>query len=157
MMRDFKVWVTTDEERDAVLAAAEDVGLIATEATRDETVPPCGFMVLEGAQKVLWCGPGSYAASPLPGASPKDALRRLWAFPKVGASDDPVKHPAHYTTGKIECIDYIEDKELGYHLGNAVKYITRAGKKDPAKTIEDLEKAVWYIQRKIKLLKEGEE
>ena len=66
---------------------------------------------------------------------------------------DPVQHPAHYTTGKIECIEYIEDKELGYHLGNAVKYITRAGKKDPAKTIEDLEKAVWYIQRKIELLK----
>ena len=77
---------------------------------------------------------------------------------KAGASDDPVQHPAHYTTGRIECIDYIEDKELGFHLGNAVKYITRAGKKDPAKTIEDLEKAVWYIQRKIELLKkEGEE
>ena len=76
---------------------------------------------------------------------------------KAGASDDPVQHPAHYTTGKIECIDYIEDKELGFHLGNAVKYITRAGKKDPAKTVEDLEKAVWYIQRKIELLKEGEE
>ena len=76
---------------------------------------------------------------------------------KSGASDDPVRHPAHYTTGKIECIDYIEDKELGFHLGNAVKYITRAGRKDPARTVEDLEKAVWYIQRKIKLLKEGEE
>ena len=77
---------------------------------------------------------------------------------KAKTSDDPVQHPAHYTTGKIECIEYIEDKELGYHLGNAVKYITRAGKKDPAKTIEDLEKAVWYIQRKIELLKkEGEE
>ena len=72
---------------------------------------------------------------------------------KAGTSDDPVQHPAHYTTGKIECIDYIEDKELGFHLGNAVKYITRAGKKDPAKTVEDLEKAVWYIQRKIELLK----
>lgn len=81
----------------------------------------------------------------------------LAAEEKAGASDDPVQHPAHYTTGKIECIDYIEDKELGFHLGNAVKYITRAGKKDPAKTIEDLEKAVWYIQRKIELLKEGEE
>ena len=72
-------------------------------------------------------------------------------------TNDPVQHPAHYTDGGIECIDYIEAKGLGYHLGNAVKYISRAGKKDPAKTIEDLEKAVWYIQRKIELLKEGKE
>ena len=66
---------------------------------------------------------------------------------------DVVNHPAHYTDGKIEVIDYIEDKKLGYHLGNAVKYISRAGKKDPEKEIEDLEKAVWYIQRQIWKLK----
>ena len=68
---------------------------------------------------------------------------------------DPVNHPAHYTDGKIEVIEYIEDKKLGYCLGNAVKYISRAGKKDPAKEVEDLEKAVWYIQRRIKELKDG--
>lgn len=61
--------------------------------------------------------------------------------------NDPVNHPAHYTDGKIEVIDFIEDKQLGYHLGNAVKYISRAGKKDPSKTKEDLEKAGWYIER----------
>lgn len=66
---------------------------------------------------------------------------------------DAVNHPAHYTDGKIEVIDYIEDKKLGYHLGNAVKYISRAGKKDPDKEIEDLEKAVWYIQKQIQNLK----
>lgn len=66
---------------------------------------------------------------------------------------DPVNHPAHYTDGKIEVIDFIEDKALGFHLGNAVKYISRAGKKDPAKTIEDLEKAKWYLERKIYNLK----
>ena len=65
--------------------------------------------------------------------------------------DDPVSHPAHYTSGKIECIDYIEDKQLGFHLGNAVKYITRAGKKSPGKKIEDLRKAMWYIDRYIQL------
>lgn len=154
-MRDFKVWVTTREEQDAVIAAAEDVGLIITEAARDTTAPPCGLEVREDGS-VLWRDSSGYAYSPLPGSTPEEALRRLRAFPKARASDDPVQHPAHYTTGKIECIDYIEDKELGYHLGNAVKYITRAGKKDPAKTVEDLEKAVWYIQRKIELLKEGE-
>ncbi|MDY2737114.1 DUF3310 domain-containing protein, partial [Intestinibacter sp.] len=45
---------------------------------------------------------------------------------------DKVNHPAHYNTGKIEVIDYIEDQDLNFHLGNVVKYISRAGKKDPA-------------------------
>lgn len=65
----------------------------------------------------------------------------------------PVNHPAHYTDGKIEVIDFIEDKKLGFHLGNAVKYISRAGKKNPAKTVEDLEKAAWYLNRHIDNLK----
>lgn len=69
---------------------------------------------------------------------------------------DPVNRPSHYTDGKIEVIDFIEDKKLGFHLGNAVKYIARAGKKDPAKKVEDLQKAVWYILREIdRLHKEG--
>lgn len=61
----------------------------------------------------------------------------------------PVNHPSHYTDGKIEVIDFIEDKGLGFHLGNAVKYIARAGKKDPDKAVEDLEKARWYLDREI--------
>lgn len=65
---------------------------------------------------------------------------------------DNVNHPAHYTDGRIEVIDFIEDKQLGYHLGNAVKYISRAGKKDPEKTAEDLQKAVWYLNRYIEKL-----
>ena len=71
--------------------------------------------------------------------------------------DDPVNHPSHYTSGSIEVIDYIEDQRFPYHLGNAVKYISRAGKKDKAKTIEDLEKAVWYINRYIELLEKQQE
>ena len=65
---------------------------------------------------------------------------------------DMVNHPPHYTDGKIEVMDYIEDKGFGYCLGNAIKYISRAGKKYPGdkqKEIEDLEKAVWYIKRRI--------
>ena len=65
---------------------------------------------------------------------------------------DMVNHPSHYTDGKIEVIDFIEDKQLNYHRGNAVKYICRAGKKDPAKEVEDLQKAVWYINREIRRL-----
>lgn len=54
---------------------------------------------------------------------------------------DPVNKPSHYTDGNIEVIAFIEDKKLGFCLGNAVKYIARAGKKDPSKEIEDLKKA----------------
>jgi hypothetical protein len=68
---------------------------------------------------------------------------------------DPVNRPAHYTDGKIEVIDYIEDKGLGFCLGNAIKYISRAGKKYKDKEIEDLKKAIWYIERRIKELEEG--
>lgn len=69
-------------------------------------------------------------------------------------TNDVVNHPKHYTDGKIEVIDFIEDKKLGFHLGNTVKYVARAGKKDPNKTIEDLEKAKWYLSRQIELLKQ---
>lgn len=65
---------------------------------------------------------------------------------------EAVNHPDHYTDGGIETIDFIEAKKLPYHLGSAVKYISRAGKKDPEKTAEDLKKAVWYINRYISLL-----
>ena len=63
--------------------------------------------------------------------------------------NDTVNHPSHYTDGKIEVINFIEDKNLNFHRGNAVKYIARAGKKNPEKEVEDLEKAVWYTNREI--------
>ena len=65
---------------------------------------------------------------------------------------DMVNHPEHYMDGGIETIDFIEAKKLPYHLGNAVKYVSRAGKKNPEKTIEDLQKAIWYINRYISFL-----
>jgi len=60
---------------------------------------------------------------------------------------DPVNHPAHYKTGGIETIDFIEAKGLNYNLGNVVKYITRADHKGDRK--QDLEKAAWYLAREI--------
>lgn len=60
---------------------------------------------------------------------------------------DNVNHPSHYTDGKYETIEFIERNQFDYHDGNAIKYISRAGKKDPDKLIEDLEKALWYINR----------
>ena len=90
------------------------------------------------------------------GKNSKDVKAQNCEFGSVGQLNDPVNHPAHYTTGKIEVIDYIEDQKLPYHLGNAVKYISRAGKKDKDKTVEDLKKAVWYIQRYIGLINQGD-
>jgi hypothetical protein len=66
---------------------------------------------------------------------------------------DPINSPSHYAEGrKYEPIAVIEDWRLNYRLGNAVKYVSRAGRKDPAKTIEDLKKAAWYIEREIQAL-----
>jgi hypothetical protein len=67
--------------------------------------------------------------------------------------EDMVNHPAHYNTGSIEVIDFIEDQGLEYHEASALKYIARAGKKSPDTRIQDLEKAVWYLNRKLVLLK----
>lgn len=66
-------------------------------------------------------------------------------------AEDVVNNPSHYTSGKIEVIDFIEDQQVGFHLGNAIKYISRAGKKNSDKTKEDLEKSIWYINRYIKI------
>tara|TARA_R110000824_G_scaffold239542_4_gene428205 strand:- start:3868 stop:4164 length:297 start_codon:yes stop_codon:yes gene_type:complete len=64
---------------------------------------------------------------------------------------DPVSNPSHYTEGRrIETIEAIEDWDLGHHLGSAVKYISRAGRKGDS-MIEDLEKAVWYLNRRIEI------
>lgn len=60
---------------------------------------------------------------------------------------EAVDHPSHYTYGGIETIDFIEAKKLGFNLGNVVKYVTRAGKKDDV--LEDLKKARWYLDREI--------
>ncbi len=67
---------------------------------------------------------------------------------------DPVNSPSHYTSGQIEVIEFIEDQGLGpgFHIGNAIKYAARAGKKDPAKTVGDLQKVGWYISRWIEVL-----
>ena len=60
---------------------------------------------------------------------------------------DPVNHPKHYggEEDPYEAIKVIEAWELDFHLGNAVKYISRAGKKGSRS--EDLKKAIWYLQR----------
>ena len=72
--------------------------------------------------------------------------------------NDPVTHPSHYTSGKIEVIDFITDQNLDFCLGNVVKYVSRAGKKEEEgktiieKQVEDLKKARFYLDFKIKQL-----
>lgn len=67
-------------------------------------------------------------------------------FP-ITMESDPVNHPEHYKTGGIETIDFIEGKNLGYNLGNVVKYITRSDHK--GNKLQDLQKAQWYLNREI--------
>ena len=71
---------------------------------------------------------------------------------ELAEDNDVVNHPSHYQ-GKIEVIDFIEDHNLNFNRGNAVKYISRAGKKDINKDVEDLEKAVWYLKHEIERVK----
>ena len=69
--------------------------------------------------------------------------------------NDNVNHPSHYCDGrKYEPVDVILDWDLDYLLGNAVKYISRCGRKGtPDDAIVDLEKAIWYIQKRIAIMR----
>ena len=66
--------------------------------------------------------------------------------------EDGIHSPSWYCWGGIETLDYILAKELDFLLGNAVKYISRAGRKDPEAVVEDLKKARFYIDKKIEVL-----
>lgn len=68
-------------------------------------------------------------------------------------SEEQINSPKHYAFSAFEPIAVIEAWSLGFCLGNVVKYISRAGRKDPTKLVEDLEKAAWYLQREINRLK----
>lgn len=79
--------------------------------------------------------------------------------PQKDAANDPVSHPSHYTDGKIEVIDFIQDKHLDFARGNVVKYISRAGKKGGSKEkeLEDLKKARQYCDFAIRELEQETE
>jgi len=94
---------------------------------------------------------------PMTALSPKPAARKYAKGMKVIATytsnksiyskADMVNHPPHYKAGGIETIDFIEAKNLGYNLGNVVKYVSRADLK--GNKLEDLQKAKWYLDRAI--------
>ncbi len=68
-----------------------------------------------------------------------------------------VNHPNHYggEDNQYEAIKVIEAWGLDFHIGNTVKYISRAGKKGADKELQDLKKALWYLERKIKNLEDN--
>jgi hypothetical protein len=71
------------------------------------------------------------------------------------AAPEAVEHPSHYGGDSVyEVIKVIEAWDLNFHLGNTVKYIARAGHKDPSKELEDLKKAKFYLDRQIKLMED---
>lgn len=62
--------------------------------------------------------------------------------------EDNINHPSHYKHGGLETIDVIEAWKLGFHEGNIIKYLSRWKKKNG---VQDLKKAMWYLQRLIDL------
>ena len=66
-----------------------------------------------------------------------------------------INHPPHYggADDPFEAIKVIEAWGSDFHIGNVIKYLSRAGKKDPDKLLQDLEKAKWYLDRKINQIK----
>ena len=75
---------------------------------------------------------------------------------QYAVANDPVHHPSHYTShpSGIECIEIT--RHMSFNIGNAIKYLWLNGKKGGQPAIQDLQKAVWYIQDEIKRLKGGE-
>ena len=91
---------------------------------------------------------------------PEQSERQLEEQPKGqlegqygGIPHNPISHPSYYCSGGIETLDFIEAKRLNFTRGNALKYIVRAGHKDPAQEIQDLRKARFYIDWEINRLK----
>ena len=93
------------------------------------------YEVLENGEK-FYCGYGYWE---------KNAKHIAVKVQDVEA--DMVNHPSHYNKGGYEVIDVIEDWELGFSLGNAIKYIARCEHKGNKK--QDLEKAIFYLKREL--------
>jgi len=92
-----------------------------------------------------WMGEGPVTDATMPAEEAKRARR-------LGEVDQT--NPEHYKSGGMEAIQIIEAFDLGYHRGNALKYILRAGRKDDA--VLDLRKAVWYLQREMARVAAGD-
>jgi len=92
--------------------------------------------------KTTWVGTSNKSVRQKPSTLVPNAVASMALF-----ADDTVNHPSHYKVGGIETIDFIEAKDLGYHLGNVVKYISRADHK--GEKLENLKEAQWYLNRAV--------
>lgn len=127
--------------------------------------------VWESERKEVWC-PGvdentTLARQPCPSETAHDphdytpyGVAQRFHCPGVDAivrrEDEAYNHPQHYggednpyETIKVLANWLTEEQMQGFTLGNAIKYVSRAGKKDPTKTVEDLKKARWYLDYEI--------
>lgn len=98
----------------------------------------------------------SYKCLSIGNASEADldkALAFIGYAPNVNVNNDPIAHPAHYCYSKYEPKDVIRDWGLNFNLGSAVKYISRAGRKEDI--VQDLKKAVQFLSFEIEALKNG--
>jgi hypothetical protein len=109
------------------------------------------YLAKKGSKRPSTTAPNARKSLALFSGSPKKEMPlteiRDGQVRLIKALTDNVNHPAHYKTGGIETIDFIEAKSLSYNLGNVVKYITRADYK--GNKIEDLKKAQWYLNREV--------
>jgi hypothetical protein len=92
--------------------------------------------------KTTWVGTSNKSVRQKPSTLAPNAVASMALY-----ADDKVNSPSHYKVGGIETIDFIEAKQLDYHLGNVVKYISRADHKDDK--LENLKKAQWYLNRAV--------
>ena len=129
------------------VAKATGVGVsyvytVMSKAKKKAEVSDLAFQLTQGRSKMRGRPPMRMrtVATGLSDFSVKDRMINTHA-------KDNVNHPEHYKMGGIETIDFIEAKSLGYHLGNVVKYITRADHK--GNRLEDLKKAQWYLNRAV--------
>ena len=128
-------------------------------ASKELTCEECGTAFIHKKEKVQGRWP-KYCPECLPKYSKVPKKKEIAVEPvaqtieeqevktiELPKQEDVINHPSHYTRGKIEVIDFIEDQQLPYHLGNVIKYIARAGYKGDK--LEDLKKARWYLDRYI--------
>ena len=127
--------------------SCEPCPMVAACDIRDRDTPKCGCVFHK------WMDAEADLDTTMAGLSESDQQAVTETVDKL-MSGDAVHHPAYYNEG-IECADYIYSHNMDFFRGNAVKYLTRAGKKDPAKEREDLLKAREYIDMELEYMDGG--
>lgn len=159
---------------DYILNARDNIQAILDETVLDCDICPvdsgvcngdCEFYYKEYLNEEIEVDKSKLKDSDVESITIGQALQSIYDIPpqikidsdKIKEVEDVVNHPSHYTDGNIEVMDFIEDKQLNFARGNVIKYVSRAGKKDPNKELEDLKKSMWYLNREIERLEKENE